>query len=636
MDQRLNADLRHILEGTASHTGGAFFRALVENLSLVLEVDGAWVTRLDAGAQRLVAEAFFHRGGWIEGYAYDIARTPCEPVVAQARFCHFPDRILELFPDDPDLAPLDAVAYLGAPLTGDEGEVLGHLAAIHGAPLPLTPRLRAIVDIFAARAAAELRRVVMEEELRERERRLSWLIEGALDAIVELDDAMKIRLMNPGAEKLFGCAAGQVRNSDLRRLLTTQSGERLRQLATEVSGRARGQQQAWVPGGLTGRRRDGSTFQAEATVSRTWGGAYTLILRDVNARVEAERRIGALTEEREYLRAEIRELRNVGAIVGESPAVRRVLDEVQQVAPTDSTVLLLGESGTGKELFAGAIHAASPRADRTLIKLNCAALPAQLVESELFGHEKGAFTGAVSARKGRFALADGGTILLDEIGELPLELQAKLLRVLQEGEYEPVGSSTPVRVDVRVIAATHRDVRQMVERGEFREDLYYRLYVFPIRIPPLRERGDDILLLAEKFIDTCARRMGRPVPTLTQSQRAQLKAYGWPGNVRELQNVLERAVITADGATLDLSRALGTPPAVAPAAAAVGAADHDRILTVDELAQLERANICRAMARSRGRVSGVGGAAEILRMKPTTLYSRLKALGVRPDEYGGS
>lgn len=213
-------------------------------------------------------------------------------------------------------------------------------------------------------------------------------------------------------------------------------------------------------------------------------------------------------------------------------------------------------------------------------------------------------------------------------------VESYFLRVLREGEYEPVGSSTTHEVDTRVIAATHRNIREMVERGEFREELYYRLYVFPIRIPPLRERGEDVLLMAEKFIETCARRMGRPTPRLTEGQRAQLMAYTWPGNVRELQNVLERAVITASGTSLNLATILGEAPA--PAHAEASTRPDDAILTVEDLAPLERDNICRAMARSGGRVSGAGGAADLLQMKPTTLYSRLKALAIRADEYGGS
>ena len=304
------------------------------------------------------------------------------------------------------------------------------------------------------------------------------------------------------------------------------------------------------------------------------------------------------------------------------------LTALGQVAATDATVLLLGESGTGKELFARALHERSSRRRAPLIKVNCAAIPGELVESELFGHEKGAFTGATGRREGRFALAHGGTIFLDEIGDLPLALQAKLLRVLQEGEFEPVGSSTTRKVDVRVIAATHRDLAALVDRGGFRQDLYYRLNVFPLPIPPLRERGDDVILLAETFTRRFARRFGRDLtPSLSTDDLARLRAYGWPGNVRELQNVIERAVITATDGQLDLRRILQpmapgsgtTDPAVAEVP----------IRTEIEMREFERANIHRALDACAWKVAGDRGAARLLGVSPSTLASRIKSLGIR-------
>jgi transcriptional regulator with GAF, ATPase, and Fis domain len=299
------------------------------------------------------------------------------------------------------------------------------------------------------------------------------------------------------------------------------------------------------------------------------------------------------------------------------------------VAGTDITVLFLGETGTGKELFARAVHAQSPRRDKPLIKVNCGAMPANLVESELFGHEKGAFTGATNRREGRFTLADGGTLFLDEIGELPLELQPKLLRVLQEGEFEPVGSSRTVQVDVRVVAATNRILSERVRAGAFREDLYYRLNVFPIRIPPLRERGDDVAELAQVFVDRFCRRMGRTLAPLSERILARLRAHSWPGNVRELANVLERGVIVSAGGVLDIDRALldtvpeDAPPPPAPADPTT------RILSVLELEDLERANILRALEASGWKVAGEQGAGALLGMNPSTLNSRMRALGIR-------
>jgi transcriptional regulator with GAF, ATPase, and Fis domain len=315
-------------------------------------------------------------------------------------------------------------------------------------------------------------------------------------------------------------------------------------------------------------------------------------------------------------------------ILGSSAALLSTLREVESVAATDTTVLLLGETGTGKELFARALHAGSARADKPLIKVNCGAMPANLIESELFGHEKGAFTGATSRREGRFALAHGGTLFLDEIGELPLELQPKLLRVLQESEFEPVGSSRTVKVDVRVVAATNRDLAARVREGTFREDLYYRLNVFPIRIPPLRERGGDIAELAQAFVDRFGQRFGRRLAPLSESTLARLAAYAWPGNVRELANVLERGVILSKGGTFDIDRALidTLPRSLAPPPPA--AEKPARILSVLELEDLERANIVRALGASGWKVAGKEGASARLGMNPSTLSSRMRALGI--------
>jgi transcriptional regulator with GAF, ATPase, and Fis domain len=307
-----------------------------------------------------------------------------------------------------------------------------------------------------------------------------------------------------------------------------------------------------------------------------------------------------------------------------------VLQDVEQVAATDATVLILGETGTGKELIARAIHTSSRRSQKPLITLNCAAIPAALMESEFFGHEKGAFTGATQKRDGRFTLAHQGTIFLDEIGELPLDLQAKLLRVLQEGEFEPVGSSQTKKVDVRVITATNRDLKQYVREGRFRDDLYYRLNVFPIELPPLRNRGDDVILLASAFAANFAQRIGRSVKPLSDECRARLKNYSWPGNVRELQNVIERAVITSRDGVLNLARALPEPLEHRAGIHAPAVSQFvERVLQIRELQELERHNILRAMEKTGWRVAGNDGAAKLLGINPSTLNSRIRALGIQ-------
>jgi transcriptional regulator with GAF, ATPase, and Fis domain len=354
----------------------------------------------------------------------------------------------------------------------------------------------------------------------------------------------------------------------------------------------------------------------------------TLILRNTDERVEAEKQIQLLTQDVEYLREAVRELPGHDDLLGRCDCMQAVFDAIKQVAKADASVLITGETGTGKELVARSIHRASDRADQPLVLVNCAAIPANLIESEFFGHERGAFTGAVSRREGRFALANGGTIFLDEIGELPLELQAKLLRVLQEGEFEPLGSARTMKVDVRVVAATNRDLKQMAADGEFREDLYFRLNVFPIHIPPLRERGRDVELLADAIAQRFARRMGKRIDPLTDEQRQLLREYDWPGNVRELQNVIERALILTAGRTLQVERAMSGLTAATPVSSR-SPNPTSRVLTVRELEDLERANIQRALASSGGKVSGEHGAARLLGVPPTTLSSRMKALNVQ-------
>lgn len=326
-----------------------------------------------------------------------------------------------------------------------------------------------------------------------------------------------------------------------------------------------------------------------------------------------------LQAENVYLRKAARRQQAADALVSQSPAFRTAIEEMRKVAPTRSTVLLLGETGTGKELMAGAIHELSPRVDRPLIKVNCAALPATLIEAELFGREKGAYTGALTRQIGRFELADGGTLFLDEIGDLPLELQPKLLRVLQEGELERVGGAKTVKVDVRVIAATNRDLGQAVREGRFREDLFYRLNVFPIRLPPLRERSADIPMLVWQLAREFADAMGRPIERIPEETMAALARYRWPGNVRELRNVVERAMILATGSTLHIPL-----PATADST--------EPVATPTTLQDSERREIVAALAQCGWRIRGDSGAAARLGLKPSTLESRMRKLGIsRPS-----
>jgi len=314
----------------------------------------------------------------------------------------------------------------------------------------------------------------------------------------------------------------------------------------------------------------------------------------------------------------------LGQLLTADPAMQRVLLQAQQVAPVNLTALLMGETGTGKELLARAIHDLSPRRARPLITVNCTVLPPQLMESELFGHEKGAFTGAAERRQGKFEQAEGGTILLDEIGELPLELQAKLLRVLQEKEIERLGGRAPVPVDVRVIAATHRDLQAEVAAGRFRPDLYYRLHVLPIVIPPLRERPLDIPLLAEFFLRQAAQELHRPPQTFGPVALAQLQAHAWPGNVRELQHAVERAALFTPAGVIEQVELAALPLSAAMAAAPVGPAP----VQLQTLEEAERELITATLRHCKGRIRGAGGAAELLNILPNTLDARIQRLGI--------
>jgi transcriptional regulator with GAF, ATPase, and Fis domain len=520
--ERAEGMLRAILEGTAGATGQEFFASLVRHLAAAIGVRYAFVAECRADRSRARTLAFWRGEGPGEDIEYDVTPTPCRGVLA-GEVCHYPADLQALFPEDPDLAALGAQSYLGVPIVGRDGGVIGHLAVLDVRPMAADPRARSILLVFAARAGAELERLRSEEELR-------------------------------------------------------------------------------------------------------------------RALAEVERLKNRLHAENVYLQEEIRSAHDFTEMVGGSAPLLELLGHVERVAPTDATVLVLGETGTGKELVARALHDRSPRRDRPLVKVNCSAISAGLVESELFGHVKGAFTGAIERRVGRFELADGGTLFLDEIGELPAEAQAKLLRVLQEQEFEPVGSSRSVRVDVRLIAATNRDLEEAVRAGRFRSDLYYRLNVVPLWVPALRERREDIPQLALFFLARAAKRFGKPVTGLTPAALARLSAYAWPGNVRELQNVVERAVVLAPAGRSELGAELfplpggeSAGPAPAPAAEPAGAGAP--VLTLEEL---ERRHILETLERTGWLIDGPRGAARLLALHPNTLRSRLQRLGIRRPAHGPS
>ena len=352
-----------------------------------------------------------------------------------------------------------------------------------------------------------------------------------------------------------------------------------------------------------------------------------------NARAfkEIQRLKSQLEQQNAYLQEEVVEAKAFGDLVGQSAALRQIVSQIDLVAPTDASVLILGETGTGKELVAHEIHRRSKRKEKALVRVNCASIPKELYESEFFGHAKGAFTGAIKDRAGRFEAAEGGTLFLDEIGEVPLDLQGKLLRALQEKRYERVGEDRTRFADVRIVAATNRDLKKEVAAGRFREDLYYRLNVFPIQVVPLRERKEDVAQLAQHFIKLSAKELGCPKPRLTQAGMVQLQSYDWPGNIRELRNVLERAVILAGGGALEFDLPTGSAALpTAPTSKAVDAVSPGReFFTESEMQQRDRDNILAVLRKSGWKIKGADGAAELLGVKPTTLLSRMKKMGLK-------
>jgi PAS domain S-box-containing protein len=626
--------LKKLMDGTATETGQSFFRALVKNLAQALGTHGAWVTEYLPDKKHLRAMAFWLGSSYVDHYEYDIAGTPCEPTIKKRTLQHIPDNVVKLFPADPDLPKVGAVSYMGFPLLDPENNILGNLAVLDTQPMPESFRNQAVFRIFAARATAELLRIHAEADIRAREEKLNGIFNGAMDAILEMDHEFNIIMINPAAEKFFSCHRDHVLGQSFMQFIAPEDSLRFKNIVRSLKSYPRNKRNIWVPQGLVALTTDKRKIAAEATLSRISVAStpcYVLILRDVNERYEARRKIESLRGEAAYLKDEIRSLTNLGDIIGESRPFQETLNLVADVSPTDSTVLIYGETGTGKELIARAIHAASLRKDRPLIIVNCAAIPDSLIESEFFGHEKGAFTGASQHRQGRFALANKGTIFLDEIGELNRDLQAKLLRVLQEGEFSPVGSSRVLKTDVRVIAATNRNLSQAVQSGNFRADLYYRLNVFPINIPPLRERGDDIRLLAEHAVQKFSTRMAIKIDPLSIECVERLKAYNWPGNVRELQNIIERGVITAQGGRLNLERSL--PDNISRSSSDTSALpsgnDGRSIMTIQQILRFERENLLLALEKTNWRVAGNNGAAKLLGIPPSTLQSKMKSLGIK-------
>jgi formate hydrogenlyase transcriptional activator len=609
--------LRKIDEGTAAVTGSAFFPSLVKSLAEALQTRYAFVSKFVEGTRTRVRTLAFWKGdGFLDSFEYDLPHTPCERVLS-GEVCLFPEKVQDLFPDHrEDLAKLGVESYLAIPVFDRSGTVMGHLAVMDTKPMRDDPRVLSVFKIFGVRVGAELERLQMESQLKVNEQQLRDLFDEAPIAYVNEGLDSKFIRANKVALNTLGLTLEQVEGTYGKTLIpdTPDAQRRLKEAFDSIG---KGIDTKGVV--LELRRKD----NGKPLWIRWWSrpdpaGAYTrTMFIDITEQVLMEQEKVRLEAQAVYLQEEIKGTHNFEELIGSSTSLKKVLKNVERVAPTDSTVLITGETGTGKELIARAIHNLSPRKGRPLVKVNCAAIPGGLIESELFGHEKGAFTGALMKKIGRFEVADKGTIFLDEIGELPLDLQSKLLRVLQEGEFERVGGTQTFKVNVRVIAATNRNLDQLSKSGQYRPDLYYRLNVFPVHLPPLREREGDIPLLAQYFVQKCSANLGKKITRIPERMLGALQRYQWPGNIRELEHVIERAVILSEGPQLEPIEWL-TP-------ASGKASGSEQVLTLEEM---ERQHIVDVLEQTNWRVSGEKGAAKILGLNATTLEARMKKLGI--------
>ncbi|MFN3348669.1 sigma 54-interacting transcriptional regulator [Pseudorhodoplanes sp.] len=528
-----------------------------------------------------------------------------------------------------------AVEYAGSRL--DDGDAPDLLLMVSDLAALRKRETDSEADLYVRGGLEEWQRI--ERFFRDVERENQLILRAAGEGIYGVNADGKTTFVNPAAERMLGFRADELVGKDMHSIVhhTHADGSHYPAIHCPIYAAFRDGAVHHVENEVFWRK-DGSRFFVEYTSTPirdrgTIVGAV-IVFRDVTQRREADEKLRAalaeverlhkrLEQDNAYLQEEIRLQTDHRGIIGVSAAIQKTLRQIELVAPTEASVLITGESGTGKELIARAIHGASKRSHRPLIRVNCAAVPRDMFESEFFGHARGALPGALRDRPGRFELADGGTLFLDEIGEIPLELQGKLLRVLQEGQFERVGEARTRNADVRVIAATNRDLGAAVREGQFREDLYFRLNVFPIECVPLRARPDDIPPLTKHFLQVVAHKLKIPDLRLTEGDMRRLMQYAWPGNVRELQNVIEHAAILARHGRLHIDL-----PARGVGRAAQGRTDPASLLTEDERRERDRANIVAALDACGGKVFGPGGAAELLNVKPTTLASRIKTLGI--------
>jgi len=621
--KRVEAAITTLVSEVKGDTSESFFSSMACSLAKCLSADHTIIAELLEGQEDAVKTLAVCGGGKIvSNFVYELANTPCAGVVNRG-FCSYTSGVAELFPKDVLLSEMKAEGYVGTPLFGLQGQVVGIMVALYSRPLPNPEFAEMIVRLFSARTAAEVERQHAEAALRRSEERFRVALRDSPVIVSNQDRDLRYTwAYNP---RLAWANQNLIGKTDLE-VVGGEAGSRLMAIKKEV-----------LASGLGARVEFALPFEDEEhyldltiePVAETDGSVAGLTcaatdvthLREINEELQRARE--KLTEEKYYLEQEIDAELGFGEIIGDSKVLKEVKRQASWVASSDATVLVLGETGVGKELIARALHHLSKREHGPFIKMNCAAVPSGLLESELFGHEKGAFTGAVAKKIGRLELADQGTLFLDEIGEIPLELQPKLLRVLQDQEFERLGATKTLKVTFRLIAATNRDLFREVHEKRFRSDLFYRLNVFPIRIPPLRERRSDIPLLVEHFTRKHAQRMKKSITSIPKTTMDILVRWHWPGNVRELDNFLERSVILTNGSVL-----------TAPIAELhYTASPADDSVQQSSLKLLEREHIVRILKESRGHLSGPSGAAARLGLPRTTLQSKLKQMGIDPRTY---
>lgn len=619
--------LRTVSEATSTFTGNDFLIELAKNITLTLTMRYALVTECaNADKTRLRTLCYVDGEKVLENIEYDTAGVPCE-IIMKGNDFFLAKGVQKRFPREKGIE-----SAVGVPIYSSVNkEIIGHILVVDPSPITDEKNQTAILKIFAARAGAEIERVKAENKLsqtlKDANVQLQLQLKGSEQRYRDLFDEAPIAYVNEGLDSKFiraNRAALRILGVQPEEVpftygktLAVDNPENQKRLKEAFDSIGRGTDTSGVV--LELRRKDnGKPVWIQWWSKPDPSGQFTrTMFIDITEQVLAEQERTRLQAENKYLQEEIKLSYNFDEIVSRSTNFRKVLQHIEQVASTDATVLIVGESGTGKELLARAVHNISNRSKKPLVKVNCAALPANLIESELFGHEKGAFTGALERKIGRFELANGGTIFLDEIGELPIDLQSKLLRVLQEGEFERLGNPVTHKVNVRVIAATNRNLEQAIEKKEFREDLYYRLNVFPISCPPLRDRKEDIPLLVRHFCQKYEAKIGKKITHIPPKVMNALTTYDWPGNIRELENIVERALILSQGSTLEFGDWLPVQK------------KSNGNVNQQKLNDVERDHIIEVLNKTGWKVSGEKGAAKILGLNATTLEARMKKLGIR-------